>query len=75
MNEHDAAEQAYSNGYSAGYVAGRRSVGERKRGQWEYWAGGLRKCPVCGHEYTDYLECYNFCGNCGADMRGTEDGK
>lgn len=28
MNENDAYEQAFQNGYSAGYAAGRRSVGE-----------------------------------------------
>lgn len=44
-------------------------------GIWEYWAGNLPRCPVCGYEYTDLLECDNFCGNCGADMRGKEDGK
>ena len=44
------------------------------RGKWEYWAGSLARCPVCGYEYTDYLECDNFCGYCGADMRGVEDG-
>lgn len=27
MNEHDATEQAFTNGYSSGYAAGRRSVG------------------------------------------------
>lgn len=37
-------------------------------GQWEYWAGGLPRCPVCGYEYTDYVECKNYCGNCGAKM-------
>jgi hypothetical protein len=30
MYKHDASEQAYKNGYSAGYEAGRRSVGEQK---------------------------------------------
>ena len=45
-------------------------------GRWEYWAGGLPRCPVCGYEYTDYLECKNYCGNCGAKMDGgNEDGK
>ena len=38
-------------------------------GVWEYWAGGLAKCPCCGYEYTDLLECDNFCGNCGAIMK------
>ena len=37
---------------------------------WKYWAGELPKCPKCGYEYTDYLECSNYCGNCGAKMKG-----
>lgn len=41
-------------------------------GTWEHWAGNLPRCPVCGYEYTDLLECNNFCGNCGADMRGEQ---
>jgi NADH pyrophosphatase NudC (nudix superfamily) len=36
---------------------------------WEYWTGNLLRCPVCGYEYTDLLECHNFCGNCGAKMQ------
>lgn len=39
------------------------------QGVWEYWAGNLAKCPCCGYEYTDLLECDNFCGNCGAIMK------
>lgn len=42
-------------------------------GQWESWAAGLVRCTACGHEYTDRIECLNFCGNCGAIMRN--DGK
>lgn len=37
-------------------------------GRWERWAGGLVRCSVCGYEYTDRVECDNFCGNCGAKM-------
>ena len=44
-------------------------------GTWEYWAGNLARCPVCGYEYTDYLERDNFCGNCGADMRSVDNGR
>lgn len=32
----------------------------------EYWAGSLLRCPACGHEYIDAIECTNYCGNCGA---------
>lgn len=42
-------------------------------GRWESWAAGLVRCTACGHEYTDRIECLNFCGNCGANMRN--DGK
>lgn len=39
-------------------------------GRWEYWTGGLERCSACGHEYTDYIECHNYCPNCGAKMDG-----
>ena len=47
-------------------------VVERKRGRWieQYQGHNLLKCSACGHEYSDYIECQNFCGNCGAYMRG-----
>ncbi len=40
----------------------------QRQGQWVPWAGNLMKCTYCGHEYVDYVECKNFCGNCGAKM-------
>ena len=39
-------------------------------GRWEEYCGGLFKCTACGHEYLDYLECKDYCGNCGAKMDG-----
>lgn len=33
--------------------------------QWETWAGSLAKCPACGYEYCDMIECSDYCGNCG----------
>lgn len=36
---------------------------------WETWAGDLLKCPACKHEYTDAVECTNFCGNCGVPLK------
>lgn len=43
---------------------------ERKQGKWlEY------KCSICGFEpyNPSGLETFNYCSNCGADMRGDED--
>ena len=36
--------------------------------KWEHWTGGLLRCSKCGYEYLDYLECTNYCGNCGTRM-------
>ena len=55
---------------------------ERKKGEWiplistsdqkhHEWCG--YQCSICG-EKTLRLMQYNFCPNCGADMRGGEDG-
>jgi len=33
------------------------------------------KCSVCGEYYWRYFNKFNFCPNCGADMRETEDEK
>lgn len=56
-----------------------------KRGKWiygedEYGIDGYH-CDKCGffvpwdyaHQFINYIEDYNFCPNCGADMRGGED--
>lgn len=40
---------------------------ERPRGKWIY-GNGNGECPFCGHERQ--LGWDNFCGFCGADMRG-----
>ena len=59
-----------------------------KRGRWLYCedttadcVDGYR-CDQCGffvpwdyqHKSIDYIKDYNFCPNCGADMRGEQDG-
>lgn len=74
MNAYDASEQAYKRGYEAG----QRDA--RKKGRWVN--GGLfsdiAKCSVCGSKhFTMDFVCANkfsYCPNCGADMRGEEDG-
>ena len=45
------------------------SVEERPQGEW----GKHGECPFCS--YIRQWEDDNFCGNCGADMRGDNDGK
>lgn len=46
-------------------------VVERKRGEW-FDRGSLScRCSNCGCKSTKE---YSFCPNCGADMRGREDG-
>ena len=59
---------------------------EQKRGRWiygedEYGIDGYH-CDKCGffvpwdytHKFINYIEDYNFCPSCGADMRGEQDG-
>lgn len=38
----------------------RKLVEQVWRGRWMTWAGGLAKCPICGHEYTDRSSAPNF---------------
>lgn len=48
-----------------------------KRGKWIIMDAGfpVPKCSVCGEKaYMRKRSYYNFCPNCGADMKGNEDG-
>lgn len=49
-------------------------VRENVRGEWIYEGNGVFRCSFCGERYylvDDAKLCdYNFCPNCGADMRG-----
>lgn len=63
------------------------NVAEVKRGEWLNFARDFRtaECSKCGelydvsdHEPTEeyfnaFKQLYNFCPNCGADMRGKKD--
>lgn len=44
---------------------------ERKKGKWIEYIPEHGKCPFCGNQ-VDLLggKINNFCGECGADMRG-----
>ena len=50
-----------------------------KRGKWHYSDGkpariGLSFGVICDQCGTESEYCTNFCGECGADMRGEQDG-
>ena len=55
---------------------------ERNKGKWineGVYGEGHAQCsircnnPLCNFHYIGYLGDYNFCPNCGADMRGKEE--
>lgn len=53
------------------YMQGVRPVYPvRNTGKWKLH-GMIYYCSECGKEYDEW-NCGNFCGNCGADMRGEE---
>lgn len=71
--------------FMRGYVKGKA---DRPQGEWirdRYWSRGVGmgeeygffyKCSMCEYEVEDgYTRCgFNFCPNCGADMReGADD--
>ena len=49
-----------------------------KRGEWEKKSSvGVFRCSLCQHIFmlgADEIDEYHFCPNCGADMRGAENG-
>lgn len=49
---------------------------ERPKGRWIEYIPEHGKCQFCGNQ-VDLLngKANNFCGECGADMRGEQDGK
>lgn len=75
-------EEAYNNGWSDGFSEG-EDENKRPQGKWEYvqYDGnadiGNWHCSECGRivyllTKTGKKPYYNFCPNCGADMRGAE---
>jgi len=48
---------------------------ERPKGEWIEYIPEHGKCPFCGNQ-VDLLngKTNNFCSECGADMRGEQDG-
>ena len=51
--------------------------GDRKKGEWKIMSdryGQYYACSVCGYDRS-YSYTFNFCPNCGADMRGEDNGR
>lgn len=63
-------EQAIDKLHETGWLPRHdKEMTERQQGEWKLH-GMIYYCSVCGHDYEQGGN--NFCGNCGADMRGEE---
>ena len=61
-------EQNWRFYYDHGYKQAERDL-KRPQGEWILNKDENPECPFCNHSFTYWG---NFCGNCGADMRGKE---
>lgn len=73
----DYSDRLWKNAYERGKAEGARIPSvepERKRGKWMPFDNPWYKCSECGavRENKSFME--NFCPNCGADMRGGDNG-
>ena len=51
------------------------TVEERPKGKWILCEDSyFSKCSICGDIWLNE-ECWNYCSNCGADMRSEDNGK
>ena len=71
-------QNAIKQGYNDGYAMAKAKF-ERPKGEWIVIKSPLSdevivKCHYCKDEFIgNDVEDYNFCPNCGADMRGKEE--
>ena len=47
-----------------------KKIFERPQGHWIKEDEVHSKCSLCGFKYADYRILFDYCPNCGADMRG-----
>lgn len=72
------SQNDYATGFADGYRQGKKDA-ERKGGRWIKVNGKTAiNCSACYHcswslSFEDTVKRFNFCPNCGADMRGEED--
>lgn len=67
-------EILFMTGYKEALNIAIKALEERPHGKWEK-QNCFYKCSVCGVYSLDGTALHNYCHNCGADMRGGEDGK
>lgn len=70
MPADESKEEAYMRGYKKGKIAGILKGKERPQGEWIKLRDYDFKCSLCG---LSMMDKYNFCPECGADMRGEEE--
>ena len=62
----------FKEGYKQAIKDGKTNF-SRPQGEWNYIQAGMAVCPFCGA--TSHKQYKNFCPDCGADMRGKENGR
>ena len=70
-----AWEKGYVAGFDDGYKTGRQAE-ERPKGKWIKHSTykGVLICSHCHQGSNRFYDTFEFCPNCGADMRGEENG-
>ena len=71
----ESKDEAYMRGYDHGKIEGIIKANARPQGEWYYSIDKGWECNQCHEIVKDMPTCmrkalYNFCPNCGADMRG-----
>lgn len=76
MDIHKATEQAYKNGYAKGYADGKA---EKVQGRWQErkficMDNEIKLGYRCTRCMTTWDAETDYCPNCGAEMRGADNG-
>lgn len=78
FDEHED-DYGYLHGYWEEFIdnAPTADVRENVKGEWIFPYGDkkYKRCSACGKTFYSIPATSNFCPNCGADMRGDNNGK